>query len=419
MKKFVTVLFLILTVCTISFAAKTVTVEFWTLSLSTFSDYINEVINSFEAANPGIEIDWVDVPMGSIQQKLVAAIASGKAPDLVNLNAQYVLDYVAKNALQPLDEYVTKEDKFLYWEGLWKGTVIDNKAYAITWYVGPSGVMIYNKQLFEKAGLDPNKPPETWEEAIEYSRIIKENTGAYGIQPNPGGINNLSDEGIQLVSPDGKKATFNTPEAVKKLESMQQAFKEGLFPPDFIIGDWQTGTQKYSAGELAMFPASTMIKHIQINSPSIYAVSDIAPSPRKKSGVTRLDPMNLAVPYNAKNKEEAVKFGLWLTSPYWQIEFSKLATIVPSTKVTLETDLWFVERAEEDLNIKAQMMSNSSKLMMYAEDSTAIGKIIGASKYSEFKRILDEYWQAGIKGEYTAQEALSLAEKECNKLLAE
>ena len=111
---------------------------------------------------------------GSIQQKLVAAIASGKAPDLVNLNAQYVLDYVAKNALQPLDEYVTKEDKFLYWEGLWKGTVIDNKAYAITWYVGPSGVMIYNKQLFEKAGLDPNKPPETWEEAIEYSRIIKE-----------------------------------------------------------------------------------------------------------------------------------------------------------------------------------------------------------------------------------------------------
>ena len=125
--------------------------------------------------------------------------------------------------------------------------------------------------------------------------------------------------------------------------------------------------------------------------------------------------MNVAVPYNAKNKAEAVKFGLWLTSPYWQVEFAKIATVVPSTKISLEEDPWFIEKAQTDLNVKAQLVASQS--MIYGFDQDELGKVVGASKYSEFRRILNDYWIAAIKGEYTAEEALAKAEEECQALL--
>jgi len=413
MKKFGILLMLVLVVFATSLTAKTVTVEFWTLSLSTFSDYINAVIDSFEEANPDIKINWVDVPYDAFQQKIIAAIASGKAPDLVNMNTPWVIDFVGQNALSPIDEYVTEVDKYLYLPNYWDVTVIDGKSYAIPWYLSPQ-IMLYNKQIFEDAGLDPENPPQTWDEIIEYSRIIKEKTGLYGYQPNIVAHIDLLGAGVPLISPDGKKAIINTPEALEKLKQHQIAFKEALMPQD--LGGYQAGTQKFAGGRIAMFPVGiTMVKHVQINSPSIFEVSDVTSFPLGKGKKIPAGAMNVAVPYNAQNKAEAVKFGLWLTSPYWQTEFAKIATVVPSTKISLEEDPWFLEKAGTDLNIKAQLVASQS--MIYGFDQDELGKVIGPSKYSEFRRILNDYWIAAIKGEYTAEEALELAEKECQELL--
>ncbi|MDN5346023.1 MAG: putative chitobiose transport system substrate-binding protein [Petrotoga sp.] len=412
MKKFFVVL-LCLIIGSLVLSAESVTVEFWTLSLSTFSDYINSVIGTFEAANPNIKINWVDVPSDAFQQKLVASIASGNPPDLVNMMTQQTIDFAAQDALSPLDEFVTEVDKYVYLPNYWEATVIDGKSYAIPWYLSPQ-ILLYNKQIFEEAGLNPNVPPKTWSEIIEYSRIIKEKTGLYGYQPNIEAYIDLPEEGVSLISADGKKAIVNTPEAIARLKQYQLAFKEALMPQD--LGGYQAGTQKYAGGRIAMFPVGiTMVKHVQINSPSIFEVSDVTSFPLGKGKKIPARAWNVAVPYNAKNKAEAVKFGLWLTSPYWQMEFAKIATVVPATKISLEEDPWFLERAETDLNVKAQLIASES--MIYGFDPDAIGKIIGPAKYSEFRRILNDYWIAAIKGDYTAEEALSLAEEELNELL--
>lgn len=412
MKKFLVVL-LCLIIGSLVLSAESVTVEFWTLSLSTFSNYINSVIDTFEAANPDIKINWVDVPYDAFQQKLIASIASGNPPDLVNMNTPWAIDFAAQDALSPIDEFVTEVDKYGYLANYWEATVIDGKSYAIPWYLSPQ-IMLYNKQIFEEAGLDPNVPPKTWDEIIEYSRIIKEKTGLYGYQPNIVAHIDLQEEGVPLISADGTKAIVNTPDAITKLKQHQLAFKEALMPQD--LGGYQAGTQKYAGGRIAMFPVGiTMVKHVQINSPSIFEVSDVTSFPLGKGKKIPAGAMNVAVPYNAKNKAEAVKFGLWLTSPYWQVEFAKIATVVPSTKISLEEDPWFLERAETDLNVKAQLVASES--MIYGFDQDAIGKIIGPAKYSEFRRILNDYWIAAIKGDYTVEEALSLAEEELNELL--
>jgi len=67
---------------------------------------------------------------------------------------------------------------------------------------------------------------ETWDEVLEYSRIIRSKLDIYGFEPNIIAIDELLLEGVPIVTPDGKKAAFNTPEAVAKLEWFQKAYRE-------------------------------------------------------------------------------------------------------------------------------------------------------------------------------------------------
>lgn len=393
--------------------AKVVTIEVWTLSLSpTFDDYLNAVVESFEKANPGIKVNLVDIPYGAALQKLQAAIAAGKAPDAVNLNTPWTIDLAAMEALQPIDDYVTEVEKYLYWEKLWNATVIDGKSYAVPWYGSPM-VLIYNRQIFEEAGLDPDNPPQTFEEMLEVSRIIRERTGVYGFEPNINGYLDLITEGVPMVTPDGKKAAFNTPKAIEKLKWYQTLYNEELIPRS--LGGYIAGKQDYSAGKIAMYPVGiTMLKHIQVNSPSIFAVTDVAPHPIGDGKILKNSIMNFSIPVNAKHPREAVKFVLWMTSPYWQIQFGRHATILPSTKISYDSDTWFIENAETNLLIKAQVMA--AKASGYAADISRIPGL-DPEKHGEFTRILNDYFLKAIKGEYTAEEALAKAEEEINELL--
>ncbi|WP_448374890.1 ABC transporter substrate-binding protein [Fervidobacterium sp.] len=397
--------------------AKTITLEFWTISLSpTFDNYIKSVIADFEKNNPGIKINWLDIPAGSMVQKLTAAIAAGQGPDVVNLNTAWAVDFASQGALLPIDKLVPSITSKLYWEKIWNATVIDGKPYAFPWYASIP-VLMYNKELFKKAGLDPNKPPKTWEEVFEYSRVIRSKLDIYGFEPNIIALEELLLEGIPIVTPDGKKAAFNTSAAVEKLEWFQKAYRENLMPRS--LGGYGEGREFYQQGKIAMYPAGiTMLKHIQVNSPNVFKVTDIAPHPVGKAGIIKVSMMNLTIPVTTKYPKEAAKFASHVTSAKWQIEFSKYATILPSTVQGLETSEYFRNQVKAgDLNAKAMYVA--SLAMKNAVDLNAPAVVrVPASKLADVRKILQDYWMKAIKGELTAKEALDLAEKEVNAILA-
>ncbi len=410
---------LVLSMCVLTavlLMASNVTIEFWTLSLSpAFDDYIKAIIKDFETQNPGIKVEWVDIPYGSAVEKLTAAVAARKAPDVVNLNTSWAIDFAAMGALRPLDDLITAKEKALYWEKLWNGTVIDGKSYAFPWYASIP-IMMYNTELFRKAGLDPTKPPTTWNEVFVASRIFRSKLAVYGFVPNIIALDELLLEGIPILSPDKKKAAFNTPEAVKKLEFFQKAYRENLMTR--TLGGYAEGRELFQAGKLAMYPAGlTMLKHIELNSPNVFKVTDVAPYPVGKAGIIKVSLMNLVIPITTKYPKEATKFALHVTSPKWQIEFSKYATVVPSTRQGLESSEEFMKRVKEgDLNAKAMLMA--SKSMSKAVDlNSVVVHGIPADKYASVRKIIQDYWMKAIKGEMTAQEALSKAEAEVNNLL--
>src|SRR5437879_1179453 len=81
-------------------AAPQTTLEFWTISLQPFfTDYVNGLVAGYRRANPGVQVKWVDVQFQAVEQKLLAAIAGGVPPDVVNLNVEFTSRIAARGAV--------------------------------------------------------------------------------------------------------------------------------------------------------------------------------------------------------------------------------------------------------------------------------------------------------------------------------
>lgn len=138
----------------------------WTLQMSDFSDYMNNVISEFEKENPEIKIKWIDVPFSEGEKRTLASVLSDNPPDLINLNPDFSAALAQKGALAEIDK--TKTSQFN--QEILKSLEYNGKLYSIPWYA-TSAVTIYNKKLIEKAGV---KVPKTYEEIGHAAPLIKE-----------------------------------------------------------------------------------------------------------------------------------------------------------------------------------------------------------------------------------------------------
>lgn len=143
-----------------------------------------EVIKAFNKKYPyiqlqaftGIKIEDMDLDVGPLM-----AIAGGVAPDILYVNFRQSDTYIQNNFLYPLDKYIkTMGDEELHLRVEKPVFPVINrkkeggkeKHYWALPYETLVRVLLYRKDLFYKRGLNPNHPPETWEELLRYARIL-------------------------------------------------------------------------------------------------------------------------------------------------------------------------------------------------------------------------------------------------------
>lgn len=138
--------------------------QFWDLQI------IQPLVAQFEAENPGVVVEVEQLTWKSGLEKIQAAMASGTQPDLCELGSTWLPRFSYEGVLEDLtDVYEAVGDSFLMWESArWKGRV-----YGLPWVQG-SRVLFYNRDLFRRAGLDPDKPPVTWAELLAAAKAIHE-----------------------------------------------------------------------------------------------------------------------------------------------------------------------------------------------------------------------------------------------------
>jgi multiple sugar transport system substrate-binding protein len=149
-------------------ATQKVSIEYWQYFYQSKQDLVNTLIQDFQKQNPTIEIVHNStIPYEQFQQKLAAAAPAGQGPDVVNLYYGWLGKYTQSGYLQELPGAVfpaaTLEKDFF---PVVQGARLQGKYWGVPTAVRTLA-LFYNKDLLSGAGLDPNKPPTTWEEFVD------------------------------------------------------------------------------------------------------------------------------------------------------------------------------------------------------------------------------------------------------------
>lgn len=379
-------------------------VEFWTMQLQPeFTDYFNERIATFEAENPGVTVNWVDVPWGDMQSKILAAVSAGTAPDVVNLNPDFAAQLAGRNAWLALDDQIPAEVRDDYLPKIWDANTLDGMTFGIPWYLTTS-LAIYNQALLNEAGIDT--PPSTYDELAEVARQVHETTGKYAFfatfvpTDSADVLQSFAKMGVELLDAEGN-AAFNTPEGRAAFQYWTDLYTEGVLPREVLTQGHRRGIELYQAGETAILTSGPQfLNSIEANAPAIAQVSATAPQITGSTGKKSVAVMNLVIPRSTDAPDAAVQFALFITNSDNQLAFAQAANVLPSTVESL-ADPYFAEAGdsattlEKARAISAAQMQDADVLLPTHED------------IKELQKIIYDNLQAAMLGDKTVDEAIA------------
>lgn len=147
------------------------TVEWWDAQTGVDEEITNKMIETFEGKNPDIKINrtYIAQTQGTqANDKLLTAIAAGTPPDVFKFDRFIVAQFAAQGFLTDLTEFANRDGIKAddYWDFAWEEANYNGKLYALP-YDTDTRALWYNKDIFEEAGLDPEKPPQTLAELQE------------------------------------------------------------------------------------------------------------------------------------------------------------------------------------------------------------------------------------------------------------
>jgi arabinogalactan oligomer/maltooligosaccharide transport system substrate-binding protein len=168
------------------------------------------------------------VPFDQTQNKFKTAAESGSgAPDILRAEVAWTPEFASLGYLYALDGTAALENNFL--ETPLSSNVYEDKTYGVPQVTDTLGLM-YNKALFEEAGLDPEAPPTTWDEVREAAKALKSEADVDGIYLNSGGyflLPFLYGEGADLVDSEAQEITVNSPEAAAGIDVAAGMVEDG------------------------------------------------------------------------------------------------------------------------------------------------------------------------------------------------
>ncbi len=387
-------------------------VEFWTMQLSPqFDDYFKTLIASFEQANPGMKVRWVDVPWAAMESKILTAVSAKTAPDVVNLNPNFASQLAEKGAWMELDGKVTAEQRSQYLPKIWQSSTLDNKSFGIPWYL-TTRVAIYNQDLLSQAGV--SQPPATYAELAQAAKQIKAKTGKYAffatLVPEDSGevLESLVQMGVTLVDAQGK-AAFNTPEGKAAFQYWVDLYKNGLLPKEALTEGHRHAIDLYQQGQTAILASGAeFLNTIAKNAPAIAKVSRSAPQITGTTGKKNVAVMNVVIPKDTDQPDAALKFALYVTNNANQLAFAKAANVLPSTQEALK-DSYFATAPANATPVDQARLVSASQL----KDAEVL--IPAMKNGKQLQKLIYENLQGAMLGKKTVDQAINDAAQAWNQ----
>ncbi|MBV8425273.1 MAG: sn-glycerol-3-phosphate ABC transporter substrate-binding protein UgpB [Candidatus Eremiobacteraeota bacterium] len=251
--------------------AAPVEIQFWHSMGAQLGVYLNEIVDKFNASQSDYKV--VAVYKGNYEQSMAAGIAAYRAGDAPAILQVYEVGtatmMAAKQAVIPVWQVFQKA-----------GVPLNTSAFipTIASYYGEgnplrlvsmpfnssTSVLYYNKDAFKKAGLDPNKPPKTWDEVAADAAKLKAAGMPCGFTTGWQGWIQVEQfsawHGLPIATEDngfdglGAKLEFNDPLEIKHITMLQQMAQAGTFT---YVGRKDESTPKFYSGDCGIMMGSS------------------------------------------------------------------------------------------------------------------------------------------------------------------
>lgn len=311
-------------------------VVFWTLQLSAFEEYINNIISNYGNK----EIKWVDIPYAEGEKRTLASVLTDNPPDLINITPDFSMLLAQKNALWEIPKDVMEN------YNLSEALKYDEKYYGIPFYA-TSAVTLFNKSLLP----DLEIMPKTYLDVLSLKPPKNKYITMIAFSEN--------DTLLKILN----KYNINSPETIKNEDSIsffkkvKMAYDNKYIPVESLTQGHREALEKYMSGQLVFIVAgANFLNMIKENAPDVYRNTVILPQLTGTTGKYDFSLMNFIIPIKAKNREEALKFALFFTNSKNQIEFSKLTSVLPVNKNSVR-DNFFKIAQKNDLISQAKIIS--------------------------------------------------------------
>ncbi len=288
-----------------------------------------ELVDTWNANNDS-QVELTVIPSAEFVTKMGAAIAAGEPPDIASIDLIYTPAFASAGELLDITDYV-KELPYVdtltpaHMElGMYKG-----RNYAVPTAVDGSFI-VYNIDLFEQAGLDPDNPPSTWDEMLEAARAITalgDDTYGYWFSMNCAGCNAFTflpfiwASGGDVLSDDYAEATITSDPIVREaLAFYNTIWEEELVPEGASIDNGSNFATAFAAGNIGMSGTGNFALSLYQNDhPDLnFGVFHI---PGKDGGAASFGGGDvIAIPAGSEHAEEAWRFIEWTMSEEPQIE---------------------------------------------------------------------------------------------------
>ena len=358
----------------------------------------NQLVTAFEEST-SIEVNVQRIPFEGQEQKILTACATRTAPDLARVDCAFLGKLAHRHALLDID-IGELADKIV--PVALQSCILNGKLYGVPDQL-TCVCLFYNKKLFREAGLDPNKPPATWAEFLEYAQKLTDpSKGIYGFAMRNTlwwtlpffysfGANFIEDNTCVLNSPEAVAALQFKVDLYRKYKVEPGAWKSGAIDPDMGFQN-----EKYAMVLNGPWKIK-LLKAIGID-------FGVAPIPAgKKGGYTTIGGTNFVIFRGTKHKDEAVEFIKFIVSKESQI-------------------IWANELGQVPVNMEAFPYVDTTrhpylKVFLY-QLQYAIARPVLAD-YPAIENVANPIMEAALIGDKPVKEALALIVDKINAILQE
>ena len=322
------------------------TIRLWLNGGDTPDELVDFAISKFNELHPDVTVAFERQEWTGLVEKLTTSLSSSDSPDVVEFGNTQAQTFEAAGAVVDLTEHQAELGGDDLLQSLLEAGTYDGKFYAVPYYAG-ARVIIYRKDLFEKAGIEI---PTTLDEFLAAGVALKEDnadvpnfSGIYLPGRNWHGVLPLIWEfGGDIATQEGDQwvGQLDSPESIAGLEFFKQVFDTANAAP--ADADDANDYIAFCNGEVGMMPAPGWKPGQIINPddgcPDMEANIGVFALPGSEPGSTSpvfLGGSNLAIPANSDNPDLALDLLKVLISPEYQAQLAETG-LLPALKSELD-----------------------------------------------------------------------------------